>query len=107
MGRIPPRDRNIALVFQDYALYPHMRVRENIAFPLHQQKLPAQTIGKQVAWAAELLGLDAELAGEGGAIRRVGGGEIGGAEGADHGTARAAAAGRECATFIAHSRPAH
>ena len=58
MGRIPLRDRNIALVFQDYALYPHMRVRENIAFPLHQQRLPAQTIGKQVAWAAELLGLE-------------------------------------------------
>ncbi len=61
MGRIPPRDRNIALVFQDYALYPHMRVRENIAFPLQQQKLPAQTIQKQVAWAAELLGLEALL----------------------------------------------
>jgi ABC-type sugar transport system ATPase subunit len=61
MGRIPPRDRNIALVFQDYALYPHMRVRENIAFPLHQQNLPAETVQKQVAWAAELLGLEALL----------------------------------------------
>jgi len=58
MGRIPPRDRNIALVFQDYALYPHMRVRENIAFPLQQQRLPADTIRTQVAWAAELLGLE-------------------------------------------------
>ena len=61
MGRIPPRDRNIALVFQDYALYPHMRVRENIAFPLQQQNLPAETIRKQVSWAAELLGLAALL----------------------------------------------
>ena len=61
MGRVPPRDRNIALVFQDYALYPHMRVRENIAFPLQQQKLPAQTVQRQVAWAAELLGLEALL----------------------------------------------
>ena len=61
MGRIPPRDRNIALVFQDYALYPHMRVRENIAFPLQQQKLSAKTIQTQVAWAAELLGLEALL----------------------------------------------
>ncbi len=61
MGRIPPRDRNIALVFQDYALYPHMRVRENIAFPLQQQGLPAKTIQTQVAWAAELLGLEALL----------------------------------------------
>ena len=61
MGHIPPRDRNIALVFQDYALYPHMRVRENIAFPLQQQRLPAETVQKQVAWAAELLGLEALL----------------------------------------------
>ncbi len=61
MGRVPPRDRNIALVFQDYALYPHMRVRENIAFPLQQQRLPAQTIQEQVAWAAELLGLESLL----------------------------------------------
>src|SRR3984957_18421172 len=61
MGRIAPRDRNIALVFQDYALYPHMRVRENIAFPLQQQNLSSETVQKQVAWAAELLGLQALL----------------------------------------------
>jgi ABC-type sugar transport system ATPase subunit len=61
LGRIAPRDRNIALVFQDYALYPHMSVRENIAFPLHQQHIPPETIRKQVAWAAELLGLEALL----------------------------------------------
>jgi ABC-type sugar transport system ATPase subunit len=61
IGRTPPRDRNIALVFQDYALYPHMRVRDNIAFPLKQQRMPAETIRKQVAWAAELLGLEALL----------------------------------------------
>ncbi len=58
MGRIPPRDRNIALVFQDYALYPHMSVRDNIAFPLQQQSMSADTIRRQVAWAAELLGLE-------------------------------------------------
>jgi ABC-type sugar transport system ATPase subunit len=51
------RDRNIALVFQDYALYPHMLVRDNLAFPLRQQKIPEDSIRKQVAWAAELLGL--------------------------------------------------
>jgi ABC-type sugar transport system ATPase subunit len=61
MGQVPPRDRNIALVFQDYALYPHMRVRDNIAFPLQQQGLPAETMRRQVAWAAELLGLEALL----------------------------------------------
>ncbi|MFB2553171.1 ABC transporter ATP-binding protein [Ensifer soli] len=56
-----PRERNIALVFQDYALYPHMSVRENIAFPLRQQKLDDGTIGKQVAWAADVLGIEALL----------------------------------------------
>ncbi|EJJ29836.1 ABC transporter ATP-binding protein [Rhizobium sp. CF142] len=53
-----PRERNIALVFQDYALYPHMTVRDNIAFPLRQQKLDDTTIGKQVAWAADVLGIE-------------------------------------------------
>ena len=55
---LAPRDRNIALVFQDYALYPHMAVRDNMAFPLRQQKVPAEDIKRQVAWAAELLGLE-------------------------------------------------
>ena len=54
---LSPRERNIALVFQDYALYPHMNVRENIAFPLRQQKADEGTVRKQVDWAAELLGL--------------------------------------------------
>ena len=52
------RNRNIALVFQDYALYPHMTVRENLAFPLRQQKAEEPAIETQVAWAADLLGLD-------------------------------------------------
>lgn len=56
-----PRERNIALVFQDYALYPHMTVRDNIAFPLRQQKIDAATIAKQVAWAADVLGIQALL----------------------------------------------
>jgi ABC-type sugar transport system ATPase subunit len=58
MTPVAARNRNIALVFQDYALYPHMSVRENLAFPLRQQKAEEQAIVTQVAWAADLLGLD-------------------------------------------------
>ncbi len=55
---LAPRDRNIALVFQDYALYPHMSVRDNLAFPLRQQKVADGLVRKQVDWAAGLLGLE-------------------------------------------------
>ena len=58
MTSVAARDRNIALVFQDYALYPHMSVRGNLAFPLRQQKAEEQAIATQVAWAADLLGLN-------------------------------------------------
>jgi ABC-type sugar transport system ATPase subunit len=58
MTPVAARNRNIALVFQDYALYPHMSVRENLAFPLRQQKAEEQAIVTQVAWAADLLGLN-------------------------------------------------
>ena len=58
MTPVAARNRNIALVFQDYALYPHMSVRENLAFPLRQQKAVEQAIATQVAWAADLLGLN-------------------------------------------------
>ena len=52
-----PHERNIAMVFQDYALYPHMSVRDNIAFGLRQQKLAEATIGKQIDAAADMLDL--------------------------------------------------
>ncbi|WP_425049743.1 ABC transporter ATP-binding protein [Psychromarinibacter sp. S121] len=61
MAQRSSRDRNIALVFQDYALYPHMSVRENIAFPLKRLKVDSSTIEAQVKWAAETLGLSALL----------------------------------------------
>jgi multiple sugar transport system ATP-binding protein len=54
---LPPGDRDIAMVFQNYALYPHMTVRENIGFALEVAKLPKDEIKRLVDDAAELLGL--------------------------------------------------
>ena len=54
---IKPRDRDIAFVFQSYALYPHMTVRENIAFGLKMRKVPKPEIEKKVKEAAEILDL--------------------------------------------------
>ncbi|GIH27197.1 ABC transporter ATP-binding protein [Acrocarpospora phusangensis] len=56
-----PRDRDIAMVFQSYALYPHMTVRENMAFPLTLAKTPKPEIAAKVQHAAELLDLTALL----------------------------------------------
>lgn len=53
-----PRDRNLAMVFQNYALYPHMNVFENIAFGLRARKIPSDDIEKKVADAARLLSLE-------------------------------------------------
>ena len=50
-----PADRDIAMVFQDYALYPHMTVRENLAFGLKIRKTPAEEIDKRVNEASEML----------------------------------------------------
>ncbi len=52
-----PRHRNMAMVFQNYALYPHLSVRENLAFPLKIAKMPKETIAAKVAETAQLLGL--------------------------------------------------
>ncbi|MEV6368842.1 sn-glycerol-3-phosphate ABC transporter ATP-binding protein UgpC [Micromonospora musae] len=52
-----PRDRDIAMVFQSYALYPNMTVRENMAFPLRLQKLDRETINSKVEEAAKVLEL--------------------------------------------------
>ncbi len=53
--RLAPRDRNIAMVFQSYALYPYLSVFENIAFGLRARKTPDAEIKRQVNWAADLL----------------------------------------------------
>ena len=52
-----PKDRDIAMVFQSYALYPHMTVRQNIAFPLTLAKLPKDEVNKKVDEAAKILDL--------------------------------------------------
>ncbi|CDP53392.1 ABC transporter ATP-binding protein [Paradevosia shaoguanensis] len=54
---LPPRSRNISMVFQSYALYPHMTVKENLGFGLKIAKAPEAEIEKRVAEAAEILGL--------------------------------------------------
>lgn len=54
---LPPQRRNVAMVFQDYALYPHMTVRANLEFPLKMRGQPRAEVAHRVAWAAELLGL--------------------------------------------------
>ena len=54
---VAPKDRDIAMVFQNYALYPHMTVYENMAFSLKLKKVPKQEIDKKVREAAEILGI--------------------------------------------------
>src|SRR5690625_1924138 len=53
-----PRDRNLAMVFQNYALYPHLTVYENIAFPLRLHKTPDPEVDEKVRRASDLLELD-------------------------------------------------
>jgi multiple sugar transport system ATP-binding protein len=55
---LPPRARDVAMVFQSYALYPHMTVRQNLGYGLKVRKTPKREIGERVANAAKLLGLD-------------------------------------------------
>lgn len=57
VNHVAPKDRDIAMVFQSYALYPHMTVYKNLAFGLKLRKVPKAEIERRVAWAAELLGL--------------------------------------------------
>jgi multiple sugar transport system ATP-binding protein len=55
---VRPRDRDVAMVFQDYALYPHMSVEKNIGFGLRARKWPKAEIEKRVAAAAKMLGIE-------------------------------------------------
>jgi ABC-type sugar transport system ATPase subunit len=60
--RLPPKDRDVAMVFQNPALYPHLNVRENLAFGLKLRGTAKTEIVERVAWAAELLEIDLLLA---------------------------------------------
>ncbi|HOQ49539.1 MAG TPA: ATP-binding cassette domain-containing protein, partial [Candidatus Kapabacteria bacterium] len=55
INNLPPKDRNIGMVFQNYALYPHLTVFENLAFPLQIQKIKKNQIKANVEKIAELL----------------------------------------------------
>jgi multiple sugar transport system ATP-binding protein len=57
VNNVAPKERDIAMVFQNYALYPHMTVRDNMAFSLSLAKVAKATIDQQVARAAQILGL--------------------------------------------------
>jgi multiple sugar transport system ATP-binding protein len=61
VNQIAPKDRDIAMVFQNYALYPHMTVRDNMAFPLKLAKAPQEEIDAKVGEAARILDLEQHL----------------------------------------------
>jgi len=57
VNEVSPKERDIAMVFQNYALYPHLSVAENIAFGLRLRRTSKEIINERVAWAAKMLGL--------------------------------------------------
>jgi multiple sugar transport system ATP-binding protein len=61
VNHVPPKDRDIAMVFQSYALYPHLSVYENIAFGLRLKKVPKDEVDRRVKEAARILGLEGFL----------------------------------------------
>jgi multiple sugar transport system ATP-binding protein len=61
VNNLPPKDRDIAMVFQNYALYPHMTVAQNLAFGLQQRKTPKAEIKRRVTEVARMLGIEEYL----------------------------------------------
>ena len=59
--QLPPRERDVAMVFQDYALYPHLSVRDNLALGLKLRRVPGAEIERRIRWAGGMLGIDALL----------------------------------------------
>jgi multiple sugar transport system ATP-binding protein len=62
VNELTPKDRDVAMVFQNYALYPHLSVADNIAFGLRLRKMPKHVVDERIAWAAKLLDLTPYLA---------------------------------------------
>ena len=58
INEVAPADRGISMVFQNYALYPHMTVEKNISYGLKNMKVPADEIKQKVDWAIDILGLE-------------------------------------------------
>ena len=58
VNELPPKDRDIAMVFQNYALYQHMSVRDNLAFGLRNRRVPEAEIDAQIARAVRMLGIE-------------------------------------------------
>jgi len=58
VNKLPPKDRDVAMVFQNYSLYPHMNVHDNIAFPLKMRKVQKDKINERVQKIAKLLNID-------------------------------------------------
>src|SRR5260370_19904674 len=61
VNNLPPKDRDIAMVFQNYALYPHMTVEQNLAFGLQQRRTPKAEINRRVNEVARMLGIGEDL----------------------------------------------
>lgn len=61
VNEVSPKDRDIAMIFQSYALYPHMTVYDNIAFGLRKKKLSKEKLNQKVTAAAKILGLETQL----------------------------------------------
>lgn len=61
VNKLTPRERNIAMVFQNYALYPHKSVYENMAFGLKKRKVSKEEIERKITYTAKMLGLDTLL----------------------------------------------
>src|SRR5215207_7551554 len=57
VNNLTPKERDIAMVFQNYALYPHLSVADNIGFGLRLRKTPKNVVNERIDWAAKLLGL--------------------------------------------------